>query len=284
MSSAVMIHTLNKDRDKVRVCVDTLVIYLDNIIDNPGEEKYQKIRLANKAFQDRVHYLSGSEEFMQAAGFMLRSQPHEGEVEQLFWVMEEEMAVDTERLRSLKDVLLTAEPLRPQLDRGVKVFYPSPNAAKFNIPDSFFNLSKEELKREQMRKEEALEMLGVLRTKAMRERDELKELRRYRYTVLRCRFPDGVFLQGIFKANERFSAFRNFVYESLIHWLPFHLISSSGHKLTDESATMAELGLVPAAVVSFSWDGEVMSDVEKLTNKQSGYLKSELMAHIQTLG
>lgn len=35
----------------------------------------------------------------------------------------------------------------------------------------------------------------MLRTKAMRERDELRELRKYRFAVIRVRFPDGMLLQ-----------------------------------------------------------------------------------------
>ena len=36
-----------------------------------------------------------------------------------------------------------------------------------------------------------------LRTKAMREKDELREIKKYKYSVIRVRFPDGVFLQVI---------------------------------------------------------------------------------------
>lgn len=40
------------------------------------------------------------------------------------------------------------------------------------------------------------ERLSVLRTKAMREREEQRELRKYTYTLLRVRLPDGCLLQG----------------------------------------------------------------------------------------
>ncbi len=39
----------------LQVGMDILCKYLDNLINNPGEEKFRKIRLANKAFQ--VRYL-----------------------------------------------------------------------------------------------------------------------------------------------------------------------------------------------------------------------------------
>ena len=45
---------------------------------------------------------------------------------------------------------------------------------------------------------EAAEKELQLRTKKMREKDELKTaIRHYRFVLLRIRFPDGVILQGI---------------------------------------------------------------------------------------
>ena len=46
---------------------------------------------------------------------------------------------------------------------------------------------------------EAAEREGVLRTKAMREKEEMRTaLRHYRFVLLRVRLPDGVILQGKF--------------------------------------------------------------------------------------
>ncbi|KAK7102075.1 UBX domain-containing protein 6-like [Littorina saxatilis] len=284
MTSAIMIHTLNKNPEKVKVGIETLLKYLDNVINNPDEEKFHKIRIGNKAFQERVRSLEGTEEFLQAAGFTIRCLPHEDH-EENFWVLSEEMCKDVERLKNIKEVLLAAEPIKPQLDRALKVFHPSGKAAKFEIPDEFYNVSPAELKKEQQRKEEAVEKLGMLRTKAMRERDELKELRKYRFTLIRVRFPDGILLQGVFKAREKLSAVREFVGENLIDWLPFNLTTATGQKLTEDNVTLAELGLAPAAVVNFSWDAEVQADItaQKGAQKDGSYLKPEVMALIQSM-
>ena len=51
------------------MCVDTLVKYLDNIINNPGDEKYRKIRKSNKAFTERVASLEGTDIYLSAVGF-----------------------------------------------------------------------------------------------------------------------------------------------------------------------------------------------------------------------
>ena len=43
----------------------------------------------------------------------------------------------------------TSLPLKPILDRDVRVFKPSPHAARFQLPDDFYNLTPDEIKREQ---------------------------------------------------------------------------------------------------------------------------------------
>ena len=53
------------------------------------------------------------------------------------------------------------------------------------LPADFFNPTKEELKAEQQRRTEILEREGILRTKAMREKEEAKAKRRYKYCLIR---------------------------------------------------------------------------------------------------
>ncbi|KAK6176724.1 hypothetical protein SNE40_014967 [Patella caerulea] len=285
MSSALMIQTLNKDREKVKVCIETLAKYIDNVINHPDEEKYRRIRVNNKAFQERVISLKGTEEFLQAVRFQLKTLPHEDHEED-FYVLEDEAASDIDRLKGIKEVLAMAEPIKPQLDRSIKVFHPSSSttASKFNIPNEFYAISPEEIKKEQLRRNEAVEKLGMLRTKAMRERDEQRELRKYRFTLLRVRLPDGIILQGTFRALEKLSALLDFVRENLVNdWMPFLLSSSTGEKLLEEDLTLAELGLVPAAVVNFAWDPTVMAEVtaQQGASASSNILKPEVAALIQ---
>ena len=46
----------------------------------------------------------------------------------------------------------------------------------------------------------------MLRTKAMREREEMKERRKYRFALIRIRFPDGLVLQVKSGSTEKFEA------------------------------------------------------------------------------
>lgn len=43
---------------------------------------------------------------------------------------------------------------------------------------------------------ESVDRNAMLRTKAMREKEEQRERRKYNYTLLRIRLPDGNLLQG----------------------------------------------------------------------------------------
>ncbi|NXL80293.1 UBXN6 protein, partial [Leptocoma aspasia] len=279
-ASIMEIHTFNKDREKVRVCVETMAKYLDNIYLHPEEEKYRKIKLQNKVFQERISCLEGTHKFFQAVGFETKTLPTTEE----FYVLKEEMLSRLEELKGSKEQLLSSEPVRAQLHRQPAVFRPSPAAARFELPHDFFNLTAEELRREQRLRTEAVEKAAMLRTRAMREKDEQREMRKYNYTLLRVRFPDGYILQGTFYARESVSVLYSFVREALRDdWLPFELLGPGGLKLTDENLAFNECGLVPSALLSLAWDAAVMADVEAAAEEQRSPLRPELLARAQTL-
>ncbi|XP_014678039.1 PREDICTED: UBX domain-containing protein 6-like [Priapulus caudatus] len=281
---ALILLTLNRQR--ARVAVETICRYLDNIIAEPGNERYRKVRVGNRAFCERVAGLEGAAAYLRAVGFDEQTLPFEdGEAD--FLVMSGEVAADTGRLVEAREALLAAEPILPELDRGLQVFSPSSNVTKFDLPDEFFNLTVEEVKREAKQRSDDMEKQLQLRTKAMREREEQKELRKYHFTLLRVRLPDGVILQGTFRCTERAAAVYGFVRDNLLNdWQPFCLTPSGGRALAEEDeATLAELGLAPAAVLSFAWDQEVLQEV---IAQQGGpdrveHLKPELLSLMQML-
>lgn len=49
--SCLIIQNCNSKKNRIDACVETLGKYLENIINNPEEEKYQKIRMQNRIFQ-----------------------------------------------------------------------------------------------------------------------------------------------------------------------------------------------------------------------------------------
>ncbi|XP_074020045.1 UBX domain-containing protein 6 isoform X3 [Numenius arquata] len=285
-ASIMEIHTFNKDREKVRVGLETMAKYLDNIYLHPEEEKYRKIKLQNKVFQERISCLEGIHRFFQAIGFETKTLPVPGqETLEDYYVLKEEMLTKLEDLKGYKEQLLSSEPVRAQLDRQLCVFKPSPQAARFELPNDFYNLTAEEIKREQRLRTEAVEKASMLRTRAMREKEEQREMRKYNYTLVRVRFPDGYILQGTFYARESVSALYSFVREALRDdWLPFELLGPGGVKLTDENLAFNECGLVPSALLTLAWDAGVMADIQAVGEEQpASPLKPELLSRVQTL-
>jgi len=125
--------------------VETLCKYLDNLLENPEEEKFRKIRRSNRAFQERVAAVEGYEPFLEAVGF--ECQELDGEQ---FWILAGELDAERlEHINSLRDGLVHSEPIRAELDRGLQVLLPSQAKQSFSLPQEFFSLSAEEIRREQ---------------------------------------------------------------------------------------------------------------------------------------
>ena len=64
----------------------------------------------------------------------------------------------------------------------------------------------------------------MLRTKAMRDKEEAKARRKYKYCLIRIRFPDGWILQGTFSVYETVGAVVEFLTEQLAMPLPYILV------------------------------------------------------------
>ncbi|CAH2239673.1 jg12449 [Pararge aegeria aegeria] len=190
------------------------------------------------------------------------------------------------REKTLIDALRTADPIQLELDRNLQVLLPSQAANKVQLPPSFYALSPEELKREQQLRAEVIEKSQMLRTKAMREKDEIREMRKYKFAIIRIRFPDGILLQGTFSIYERYQDIHEFVQENLEHsGLPFVLNTPTGHKLIEEedaNKTLIDLRLVPATVLTFAWHNSIIEDINKSPNRDV-YLKPEVMVLVQEI-
>lgn len=74
------------------------------------------------------------------------------EEEEEFLVLPEQSPDALELMKERRDRLQRGEPVRAQLDRQPQAFRPSPNAQRFELPPEFYNLTAEELKREQQQR------------------------------------------------------------------------------------------------------------------------------------
>lgn len=79
----------SSDFFKVQECVNVLCRYLDNLISNPDEPKFHKIRYSNATFKEKVFPILGAMEFLYAAGFRQETLENNGVNEDfLIWSQE----------------------------------------------------------------------------------------------------------------------------------------------------------------------------------------------------
>uniref|UniRef100_A0A182QK73 UBX domain-containing protein n=1 Tax=Anopheles farauti TaxID=69004 RepID=A0A182QK73_9DIPT len=271
LTACLIIYNCNP-KDKAEVCIETLSKCIENIVNNPNEEKYKKIRMTNRMFCDKIKVCEGALDFLHAAGFAeieLDGEPH------LIW---SEDNIDPEcSLETLLEALKAVEPIPVELDRNLQVLLPS-QVKRSNLPPDFFRISPEEIKREQQLRTEALEQAQILKTKAMREKEELRTINRYKFSLIRVRFPNGVYLQGTFNVYEKLNQVYEFVQSCLMHEsAEFALVSPSGEKYVEQDEhekSLYDLRLVPTVVFNFTYENESKS----LTD----FLKEELMLLIQS--
>ncbi|CAD6194600.1 unnamed protein product [Caenorhabditis auriculariae] len=227
--AVLMIYSLNKSAQK-EIAIETLCKYLQNILEHPGEEKYQRIRVSNKAFQERVANVKGGRTFLES--------------------------VDDGVLIGALEALKNGQCVPVKVSRCRKVFSikEGQKIVSPKIPPDFYNLSAEELKKEQQMKTEQVERMLTLRTKEMRLKDDQLRNYKYKYTLIRVRIPGNFLLQGVFGCHEPVCAVRLFVANVLSEeasCCEFTLRDAAGSALDDDSASIADYGLAPAAVLHF---------------------------------
>jgi len=223
-------------------------------------------------------------EFLQATGFIL-SDDGESIVYQ---------GDSIESLELARDTLLNSEPIQVQLDRNLKVFQPTkdrssaPSVQLLPRDPLFYQITVGDVLREKQRQKETIEKEEMLRTKAMRERDEKPDSNiQYKYTIIRIRMPDEFILQVIFQSNANLSSLFEYLRSHILvhNWLPFVLVSNVDRRAyssqDDHPIQFNQCGLVPTALLSFQWNEEALRDVQRQTpNFPAGvYVKPEVLAN-----
>lgn len=193
---------------------------------------------------------------------------------------------------------MNGEPIQVQLDRNLKIFQPTKDRSSIPpvqlLPRDplFYQVSVGEVLREKQRQKDKIEKEEMLRTKAMRERDEKPESNiQYKYTVIRIRMPDGIILQAIFQSNDSLSILFDYLRSyCLVHnWLPFSLLSNADRKIytsqDEQTITFHQSGLVPTALLSFQWNEQALRDVQAQTKDFPAniFIKPEILANADRL-
>ncbi|EGT41823.1 hypothetical protein CAEBREN_00476 [Caenorhabditis brenneri] len=208
IAAILMIYNLNKTQTR-EAAVDIIAKICSNILENPDVPKFKSIRLGTNAYQNKIAPAIGGRAFLEAIGFV--EQENNGDPALVFTRKTDEHLV--EALGALKE----GQVVPIKVARDLKLFSlkegQKPKAPKLT-PD-FFNLTTAELKAEQKNKELQVERMLTLRTKEMREKDELNATKKYKYTLIRVRLPGNILIQGVFGCSEPFSNVRLFVASTL---------------------------------------------------------------------
>ncbi|KAK7251639.1 hypothetical protein RIF29_35010 [Crotalaria pallida] len=262
--------------------VDVVLKLLRNVVREPENAKFRRIRMSNPKIKEAVGEVMGGVELLMFVGFEIRE-----ENEETWAVMEvpkeEEMKLIKKAISLLESQLVrvqepskkensvpaisaeidvkAAEP--KQVDRQVKVFFSVPEsvAAKIELPDSFYKLSAEEVRREAELRRKKIEQSQLLIPKSFKEKQAKAARKRHTRTIIRIQFPDGVVLQGVFSPLEPTTALYEFVSSALKEpALEFELIHPvliqrrvipHFPKAGENAKTIEEEDLVPSALVKF---------------------------------
>lgn len=289
VASTLLFLTYNqKDQEKLNAAKDIICKYFDNIIGNPDEEKFRRIRLQNKVYLEKVAALKYAFEFLQATGFITSDDKES--------IVYQERSI--EPLELARDTLMSSEPIQVQLDRNLKVFQPTkdrssaPPVQPLPKDPIFYQTTVGDVLREKQRQKDLIEKEEMLRTKAMRERDEKPETNiQYKYTIIRIRMPDGIILQVIFQSNDNLSSLFDYLRSYILvhNWLPFVLVSNADRRTyssqDEHQIQFNQCGLVPAALLSFQWNDEDLRDVQRQTPNfpANVYVKPEVLANASQL-
>lgn len=276
LTSCLIIVNCNT-KERAEACKEIIVKYTENIVNHPTEEKYRKIRKGNKIFTEKVRDVEGALDFLRAAGFVEQTLDEE---EFLIWMPPgDDLDQQIDDLKQLLSALADAEVIALEVDRNLQVLLPS-QAKRIDLPAEFFRMAPEELKKEQKLRADALEQSQILKTKAMREREEARALNMYRYAFIRVRFPDGIYIQGTFSVHEQLSAIYEFVQTCLKHEeVKFYLSGPTGtrfQRVEEQEKTLMELRLVPTVNLAFHYEQTAVTE-----EVQGNFIKEELMMLIK---
>ncbi|GMT24124.1 hypothetical protein PFISCL1PPCAC_15421 [Pristionchus fissidentatus] len=257
--ATLMITSLNQTEQR-KIAMETIRKYLQNILENQSEPKFRKIRMSNKAFQDRVFSVKGGREFLEAVGFEEKEETNPEGIKEMYLLMSESAALDDARLIQALELLDGATPLALKVARDTKTFTlkDGEKISSPKLPSDFFNITGEELKKEQERMTVQVDRMTTMRTREMREKDSKQAEYRYKYSLVRVRTADKCLVQGVFSVGETLLAVRQWLHSLLSQpEAQFDMKDAAIGTFKDETKSLAELGLVPAVTLHLDMKQDV---------------------------
>ncbi|XP_047332587.1 plant UBX domain-containing protein 2 [Impatiens glandulifera] len=202
-----------------------LIRLLSNIVKEPENSKFRRIRLGNPKIKEAICEAAGGVDLLECVGFELKEE--DGEMWAVMDVLSQDKLVLVQKAVSLLEPPPPkASPPPPakelpvvpeKIDRQVRVFFSvSENiAARIHLPDSFYNISPEEARREAEMRRKKMAESQLLIPKSYKEQKAQAAKKRYTKSLIRVQFPDGVVLQAVFSPREPTSALYEFVSSAL---------------------------------------------------------------------
>lgn len=282
--------------------VDVVLRLLRNIAKEPENPKFRRIRMGNPKIREAIGEVAGGIELLEEVGFELKEEdgemwavmdtPSEERVLMLkdsVSLMEQAKRASSVKVDEKVELEKAVEESEPKIiDRQTKVFFSVSEsvAARIELPDSFYKLSAEEVRREAEMRRKKMAESQLLIPKSYKEKQAQAARKRYTRSIIRIQFPDGVVLQGVFSPKEPTSALYKFVSSALKQeGLEFELIHPVPVKRRlipcfpepgKRASTLDEEDLVPSALVKFK---PIETDSMVFTG-----LKNELLEMSEPLG
>ncbi|KAG8382717.1 hypothetical protein BUALT_Bualt05G0106400 [Buddleja alternifolia] len=253
--------------------LEVVMRLLKNVVKEPENAKFRKVRMGNPKIKEAIGDVPGGVELLECIGFELKEEGGE-----MWLIMEDPSEKELGLVKNVVSLLepkkaeelvssvaaKVEEPVEPkQVDRQIRVFFSVPEsvAAKIELPDSFYSLSADEVKREADARRKKMEESKLLIPKSYREKQAKAARKRYKKTVIRIQFPDGVVLQAIFSPLEPTGVLYEFVSSALKQpGLEFELLHPVLIKRRviphspppgKRPITLEEEDLVPKALIKF---------------------------------
>ncbi|XP_010271316.1 PREDICTED: plant UBX domain-containing protein 2 [Nelumbo nucifera] len=207
--------------------VEVVLKLFRNIVQEPQNAKFRRIRMGNPKIKEAIGDVVGGVELMEYVGFALQAEGEEmwavmeAPLEQQIFLIKEAISLletrKTEDLPCANSTEGDSSVDSKKVDRQVRVFFSVPEsiAAKINLPDSFYNLTAEELRKEADLRKKKIAESQLLIPKSYKEKQAKAARKRYKKTVIRIQFPDEVVLQGIFLPWEPTTALYEFASAAL---------------------------------------------------------------------
>lgn len=290
-----IVYTINDCTDeKYKTCMATLTTYLNNIISNPDQEKFRKIRKSNKAFQNRIANFNCGSNLLEIIGFGITMLPNNEGVNEEYYVFDIEK-YNSNSTPNFVEILaqwvynFSQDPQRVvfELDNNAQLFYKSPGSSaklQTDLPADFYNISKAELKNLYSNQEKTREFNSVLMSNETRQKMLAMKSKKYKYCMVRIKFPDELILQGTFRATDSAQKVYNFVRKNII----FEEVIGSMFKLSCGNEVLRDCSednlekYSPSCMFTFRLASDMVNDIRE----QSGSLhlvKKDLLCNIQQL-